>query len=284
MGAGFSSFIQEIQQNSQKSQNKVDLSSLLDIEKNYVQSIGVVTPTAQSVKVQPIIDDLIATNTAFENANATTNDILDHQSEMQNILDNEQTRLSQKKQSIEDAITTQQRMIELNDSYQKRYAFFNKIVIITIMVLILLLAVSFLSKYFPIVPDFIISALYVIIISIAIIIIVIYFRDFYNRTNMDFDKIIINNDSKNLSVASSPPTISTPMAGLYDFANQMNICIGPQCCSNGTMWDSKNAICAIVSSPGTTPASPGTTPESAFTLMGGVRPLEGFEYDNYAKI
>ena len=94
---------------------------------------------------------------------------------------------------------------------------------------------------------------------------------------MDFDKIIINNNSKNLSVASSPPTISTPMAGVYDFANEMNICIGPQCCSNGTMWDSKNAICAIVS-------SPGTTPESAFTLMGGVRPLEGFEYDNYAKI
>lgn len=272
MGQGFSQIF-----NQANSQNNVDLSSLLKVEKSYVDSIGVVTPGVTSVMVQPIVDDLKAQNTAFENASSTTANILTQQQQMKNILNNEQSRLLQKKQSIEGAITTQQRMIELNESYQKRYAYYTKVVITITIVLIVILGISFLSKLFPVIPTFIISTLYVIVIAVAVIYIIYYLRDIHRRSNMNFDEIRIDNNP--LSLSNQGASVATsPTTSLYDLASKYAVCIGPECCSEGTTWDAKNAVCSSNGVNTSTPVQSGFTTIS----QSSVNPLDGYEFTSYA--
>ena len=256
--------------NQLSDQNKADLTGLLKVQNSYVKSVGVVTPTAAAVTVQPIIDDLVATNTAFENANATTGNILDHQNAMKHILNNEQNRLSEKKQSIESAITTQQRMIQLNESYQKRYAYTTKIIIVITIILLFILAISFVSRFFPFVPSFIIYTLNIIIITIGIIYIGRSYMDFSKRSNMNFDEIKIDNNPTTLSTPGASGPAASQAQSLYDMLkNETNTCFGAQCCSPGTAWDSGNAVCTSI--------SVNTSFASAFTTIAGATPLEAFE-------
>jgi len=277
MGAGFSQALEQAvkqgpMNNQQSTQNKADLTGLLKVEDSYVKSIGVVTPTAAAVTVKPIINDLIATNTAFENANASTGNILDHQDEMKHILNNEQKRLAEKKQSIESAISTQQRMIQLNESYQKRYAYTTKVIIVITIILFLILALSFVSRFFPFIPSFIISTLNIIIIVIGIIYIGRSYMDFSRRSNMNFDEIKINNDPTSLSTPGALSPLASPAASIYDMLSKdFNTCIGERCCSDGTIYNEGKGICVPVSS-----SSPSV---SAFTTIAtaNAKPLEAFE-------
>ena len=267
----------------------IDLTSLLQIEKSYSPSIGVVNPPNKVNEVQPVVDDLNQMNTAYENAKLTTGNILDHQNDMQVILDNEQSRLNQKKQSIDSAITTQQRMIQLNESYQKRYSFMTKIIIVVTILLILILLTSTVSKYFPIVPDFLIYTINIILITFGIIYLYRSYVNFNRRSQINFDEIVIKNQP--------PSNGNSPTSGISDMnvngggnLNLTGLCIGQQCCSNGTTWNAETATC--VSSPGSSPLpfslgfSPSTSPSSniqPFTTMTSVEPLVGFEYSQYGK-
>jgi len=271
MSAGFS----QVFGNLQTTQNKADLTGLLKVQDSYVKTVGVVTPAAAAVTVQPIINDLVATNTAFENANATTGNILDHQDEMKHILNNEQQRLNQKKESIESAIMTQQRMIQLNESYQKRYAYTTKIIIVITIILILILALSFVSNYFPFIPSFVILTLNIIIITIGIIYVARSYMDFSRRSNMNFDEIKIDNDPTSLSTPGALGPVASPAQSLFSMAsNEFNTCFGSQCCSPGTSWDSAKAQCVTIKDV--------SSEKSAFTTIAGATPLEAFEtYGKY---
>ena len=59
-----------------------------------------------------------------------TNDVLIKQKEMINIVNSEQKRLNEKKQSVDNALEGQQRLITLNNSYRLRYADYTKMIII----------------------------------------------------------------------------------------------------------------------------------------------------------
>jgi VIT1/CCC1 family predicted Fe2+/Mn2+ transporter len=266
------------------SSNQVDLSSLLNIESSYVQSIGTVTPGEAAIPVQPIIGDLNNINKSLQTAQATTGNILDHQNDLRSILDQEQNRLEQKKQSVDGAITTQERMIQLNQSYQKRYASYTKIVIVLTMTIILILGVLIIFRFFPFIPSIVIYIICTIISLIALVYIGTLYMDIRTRTVTNYDQIRLNNKPKTLTppIQSSP----TPASNAEYLANLGIFCSDQSCCSSGTIWDPQSNKCTIGGLI-TPSASRSIQP---FTLIGQttpysvVRPQEGFEFNKYAKM
>jgi hypothetical protein len=78
-----------------------------------------------------------------------TNDVLIKQTEMINIVNNEQRRLNEKKQSVDNALEGQKRLITLNNSYRLRYAEYTKMIIIITILLSIFILVSLAKKYIP---------------------------------------------------------------------------------------------------------------------------------------
>ena len=78
-----------------------------------------------------------------------TNDVLIKQTEMINIVNNEQRRLNEKKQSVDNALEGQKRLITLNNSYRLRYADYTKMIIIITILLSIFILVSLAKKYIP---------------------------------------------------------------------------------------------------------------------------------------
>jgi hypothetical protein len=164
--------------------------------------------------------------------------IANYQNNIQNlnsIVMNEEERLQQKRKTVDDALFTQNRMIEFNESLRKRYSAFNYIVITFVVAFIIIFLLLLLNRFLPFIPvTFFIS----IILVIAII---VSFRKYYNissRWNMDYD---IYNYQPPVIQQPIPPTISsndviTPTPTLAS-------CIGSKCCSEGTTWCPLRGVC-----------------------------------------
>jgi hypothetical protein len=164
--------------------------------------------------------------------------IANYQNNIQNlnsIVNNEEERLQQKRKTVDDALFTQNRMIEFNESLRKRYSAFNYIVITFVVAFIMIFLLLLLNRFFPFIPvAFFIS----VILGIAII---VSFSKYYNissRWNMDYD--IYNHD---------PPLIQHTTTS-SDLTNGGSVptptlasCIGSKCCSEGTTWCPLRGVC-----------------------------------------
>jgi hypothetical protein len=101
-----------------------------------------------------------------------------------NIISNEEGRLNNKKQSVDDAYSSTNRMIKLNDNYQKRTWDYTKIIVVWVGVLALYLIMNLLVQYVPAIP----SILTDILVLIALISAAIYSFIIYNNLQ-NYDKM-----------------------------------------------------------------------------------------------
>lgn len=256
--------------------NPIDFTSLFNIQRNYLADLKSLTtngtPTASYYTTMK--DDLNRLYVDFSNSNAASSTALDHQTQMNDILEKENARLTQKKVGIDNAYNTQRRLIQLNESYREKNMAYINILVVIIISIIIYLALLLISRNFTFVPDFLINLLTALLFTISFIIIIVMILKINKRDPMDFQKLLF-----------VPP--NTQNGNIYGNINgNINLgfgyatCFGEQCCGNGTTWNATFGNCMA---------------SSAFTLMGDVGnadckkcndiiPYVPFEYNSYAKI
>jgi hypothetical protein len=170
--------------------------------------------------------------------------ILSQQMGMQTIIDQEMNRLEQKQQNIEGAVTTQQRMMVLNDSFLKRQQMFSKMAV----AIVIGMSLIFIFRYFSINnPD--LEGL-ANVLSIFVIVSVFFYSMWtyvaiISRDPIYFDQLKYIPDK--LTPAPTSSVVYSSGYGGTGSSQQFNPnqCIGSDCCSvaNGSVWDSSSNSC-----------------------------------------
>jgi len=142
------------------------------------------------------------------------NEALNRQNITTNIVMAEKQRLQDKKNSVDVAYSSTQRMIDLNRNYQKRTWDYTKIIIVWMGVLALYLIMNLLVQYIPVIP----SILTDILVLIAVIAAAIY--SFVIYTNLqNFNKIYYG------QIDPAPPSVNSDQArkNAIDLSNAVAI-------------------------------------------------------------
>ena len=190
------------------------------------------------------------TGNLYNGLNATilnTNDVLIKQRDMIKIIDDENKRLIEKKQNVDNALEGQQRLITINNSYRLRYADYTKIMIIITISISIYVLVSLAKKYIPFFPSVIYNITLILLIPITIIILYYKYIELISHNKLYYDEL----DFK-------PPTMLSANDRLKEKVSyQTNVlksgellgglegCSGAQCCSGNTIWDSGNSVCIV---------------------------------------
>jgi len=198
----------------------------------------------------------------------------------------EKKRLDKKKELIDKAEFSQNRQQEFNESYRKKYIYYNYIAVVVVITLSLYLALVTLQYLFPVIPNAIIDIATMLTFAIIIIFVFYNLLAIYSRDKLNFDKI--NTDNANII---SPSELEKQRQRDISSGNLSGIaapsCIGAACCSVGTRWDSGNLVCTtgnVISAFTSISESFSMINENAVVVNGKVKPFEPSEFDNYAKI
>ena len=198
----------------------------------------------------------------------------------------EKNRLDKKKELIDKAEFSQNRQQEFNESYRKKYIYYNYIAVVVVITLLVYLALVMLKYFIPIIPDAIIDIATMFIFAFIIIFVVHNLIKIYSRDKLNFDKI--NTDNANIISASELEKQRQASIAAGDLiGSAMPTCSGEACCSTGTRWDPGNLVCTRgnVSSAFTSISeSFSMINDNDILVNGKVKPFEPSEFDNYAKI
>ncbi len=197
----------------------------------------------------------------------------------------EEDRLKSKKEQVDRAQFNQDRLIAFNESFRKRYAFYNTIVIYIVIILLIYLGIVLLKTYVPIIPPVILDIITIIIFAGAIIYIGKQINDLYGRDNMDFDKIDPNSNSVLSRQEIDKKSVSSAKSGDlsgYMAATNVNRCIGPACCADGTTWCEASNRCILGNTSCEGFESFVNQPD--ISVNGYISPYTPNEFENYSKI
>jgi uncharacterized membrane protein (DUF485 family) len=202
-----------------------------------------------------------------------------------NALITEQSRLDLKKEQVDRAQFNQDRLIAFNESFRKRYAFYNTIVIYIIIILLIYLGIVLLKTYVPIIPPVILDIITIIIFAGAIIYVGKQINELYGRDNMDFDKIDPNSNSVLSQQEIDKIVISSAKSGDlsgYMAATNVNRCVGPACCADGTTWCEVSNRCILANT--TCDGFESFVNQPDISVNGYISPYTPNEFENYSKI
>lgn len=128
-------------------------------------------------------------NTNLDAINNKTNNLLTQQDTVLKIVNEEQSRLTEKKGLIDNAYSSQARSIELNDSINKRYQAYLKIIFVFIIVLVVAIVVSFIGKSIPIIPSVILYIIQIGLFSFAVIYSFIIYLEIQKHERINYDRL-----------------------------------------------------------------------------------------------
>jgi hypothetical protein len=212
-------------------------------------------------------------------------------SDVDNVLINEKNRLNAKKELIDKAEFSQNRVQDLNESYRKRYIYYNYIAVVVVIVLLIYLGLVILQYFFPIIPTLLVDLVTIFVFAFIIIFVVYHLIIVYSRDRLNFDKINMENSniiSKEELNKQREKDIASGNLSAVAGIDIGNNCIGAACCSTGTQWDAGNLVCMSgnVISGFTTINDSFSGFENSDIIINGslVTPFKPSEFDNYAKI
>lgn len=161
--------------------------------------------TPQEILLATVIDPNITPsfNTMTTGVNNQYQSILSGQNDIASMLANEQSRLNTKQQSVNLAKTSQDRMIQLNQSYSEKYAAYSGIMLSVILGLIVMVIVAYLGATFGI-PEGIVTLLYIVIIAVTILRAFFMYTSILARDPLYFDQLALAPpDTKGTAATSS---------------------------------------------------------------------------------
>lgn len=293
-----------------------DLKAFINLQRQYssdlagIPSSSYQDATAQTNAINNLNTKLDRLGTALTDSNADTNALLLQQNTINNILNTEDARLESKKSSIDDAISGQKRLIQLNDTYRKRYSAYNNLILIIVLALIIIIALIFLNKIFPFIPEFVYTLLYIIILSGTAIYSWFVISDIQKRDKLDYDKhtrpapATADELKKNAEkaakagdlLASIDASLGCKSEGCCTVGTKWsatdNKCIPD--CATGKLWDNVNKACVTTCPTGTRNnnnicvANAFTTIQQAYDqepeLRKPVEPYTPNEFEGYSKL
>lgn len=230
-----------------------DLSGLLHLQRNYVLDVSAIS-TSLDGSLGSIINGvqtkLTGIHTDYSSANISNKDLNNNVNQVSGILEKEKQFLNDKSNELNSELSSQQRLIELNDSQRKKQSYYNYIILVIVITLILFIILINIRNVFPFIPEFLISLLLILIITLSVGYISILFYNSTLRDHMDFDKIDLPPPATEEKKMGSDGKDSTNL--LKSIMNS-NDCVGEECClgSNKLSWNPYINKCDIKCDAGT---------------------------------
>jgi len=238
----------------------VDLKSFISLQKQNVQDMRhMITDkdlNDKRTKIQSQLDNL---NTAYDDANKTTSDILTKQKKVASIVKNEKEQLEKEKAQLENEIIGKERTIMLNDSARMRKQEYNKILLVNILALCIVFISVVLSNNFPFIPQFIFTIVSIIAISLALIYSFKQYIYIQSRTKADFNEL----QKADPYLKDKDVTTRDLASGEFDFGSIS--CIGSSCCDKTIMKYDPELNRCVYTPKTTTPKT--TTPKTTETFV-----------------
>jgi len=175
----------------------------------------------------------------FNNQRTNARSVIDQQAKLKDIVTKENQRLQDKKDSVDKAVSGQQRAVALNESNRLRQNSYTNLLIILIITLVLFILIMVASNYLTFIPEIVFDILSIIVISIGIYIALNRYLDIQSRNNMNFNELNLVGLPNKLAPKSPPP--GSTNSG--DLLATLDECVGSSCCSPGTKWDQGNGVC-----------------------------------------
>ena len=257
-----------------------DLRGLFNIQKDYLaglsQSAG--TDTELTGKVNKLQSNLDTLYKDFRKSKKSSSAVLARQQEVSSIIDEEKSRLEQKKQSIDNALVGKKRAIELNETYRMRQSQYLKIKVVFVVVLAICIVTTLLSRRFPIVPSIFVTLLNLILVLMGGIYCLFIYSSITSRSLMNYNELDLAGPAAPTASEISANEVAAGKAG--NLLGSINLfgCVGSACCSAGTKWDNEKSKCV--------PAPAAAPTVGGFTTMEQSGPIANSpsEYDSYGKV
>lgn len=247
-------------------------------------------------------DNLMQINDSMGVLNDGMKNVLSDQINVKDLVQRENQRLEHKQEQIDEARESQNRMLNLNDSYRKRYSAYLKMIAVLTIALVIVWLMRLLPNYLPFIPSIVFDIVVIIVVFLGFVVLYFQYTEIQKHNPLNYDELNYPGpEFKKIGIPTSTPT-PTPGTGFGPFG-----CIGPQCCGPNTVWDEKKALCRKPAGGNSENAangeqgenSAGLSPEDApmnatpeYTLMPFPKnPNEGFqtqsngsfEFEDYAK-
>jgi hypothetical protein len=202
-------------------------------------------------------------NTNLNGIVSQTDALFTHQASMNSILQEEQARLLQKKDSVENAYTSQKRAVYLNDNLQKRYAAYSKILIISVITLSIVFVLALIQRFVPVIPSIVFNILYLVLFTGSFIWCMLLFFEIQTHDKMDYDKIAL----KSMTATGGTDSSGTDVSNNDVSGN----CMNEACCDPDTqIYDPELNKCK--------------NKAQGFSCMGnGIQSYDSYEFTNYSK-
>jgi hypothetical protein len=220
----------------------VDLSGVLYTQQSILLPNPGDTNSASKDVVSGVSANLQNLYNTFITSDANVQGVLDHQADMESILNTERARINQKKADIDTALVGKERAVILNESHRLRYRHIFKMIFVIIVTLILFIMITFASKAYPFVPSAVFELLSIIVISVGIFSLYFLTISLLKRSPVYFNELNIPGPSAS---GNALPSSNTKNKNIQDLLGGLNLnsCIGSSCCSEGTTWDAGNVVC-----------------------------------------
>lgn len=239
----------------------IDLKNLVDLQRTFVNTAGAPTATLAQIAATNALDTKLQTlSTDLNAATSSIGPTLTYQTEVQTILDREKNRLDAKKSTIDAAYMGQQRMVDLTNSQTKKNKAYNLILIVAVITFLVVLGIKQVYDN-GIIPNTVLDIMNIVILSVGMIYCVVLYMDIYNRSNMDFDQITLDQPYRKSQAEIDADRAKQLASGqLSDATAGANAgCAGAQCCPVGSTFNEFNKICVPDKAPaGTTGYIDGT--------------------------
>jgi len=223
-----------------------DLKGLVALQKNYLDILDNKQGDPEFTnKIDDLQTQLENAHKSFKDANVSSDNVLTRQEEVNDIVTTEKDRLMLKKQSIDNALVGKKREIELNDSYQKKQAEYNKIKLAWVIALAISVLSIILKKQLSFVPSFIFDLVTIIVLFGASIYTISVLVEVSRREKINFNKLDLPEPVARTADELRAAAAAAAKEEGGDLLSGMNLygCVGSYCCSPGTKWDNDVSKC-----------------------------------------
>lgn len=170
----------------------MNFAGYLNLQKDHLLDLGS-SAKLEASQAAPLINtikgQLDSAKTAYEESIATNRGILNHQDDVTDMVNKETERLETKKDSIDNALEGQKRMIQLNESYRMRYRYYLRIVITILVVTVLFIVIKMVATRLPGIPGSVWDLILILIFAISGFYIYFTIMDIRRRDQMNFNKL-----------------------------------------------------------------------------------------------
>jgi len=229
------------------SDNNFQLSNVFDIQNNYLSNMDAnkLINANQSAEVAKYVSDLQKklqnTSETYEKANTSSNALLTEQEKVKSILENEQNRLDEKKEIIDNALFLEERKNLFTDTQRLEYSAWTKIMLVIVIMLCIHIGLRMISGHYgenmPQAGNVVLTLLQIINFAVCGLIILYMILNLQSRSEINYNRFNIPPPNPDDFVTD---TTSTPSSTLLQ---SLGVCYEDSCCGEGTHWDSATSNC-----------------------------------------